>query len=403
MVVLKSNNRWFCVLTGVAVLAIAGCSAKGPEEMGMAFPPPAVSVFTVNPQDLPVSQEYVGQTAGSREVEIRARVSGILERRFYQEGSAIKAGAPLFLIDPKPYASKVVAAEAQLARAQARSDQTRHELERIKSLVESKVASQKEFDDATANVALAQAEIKASQAALTEARLNLGYTRVNTPIEGIVGQAQMVEGALVSANSSLLTTLVQIDPLFVHFSVSENEWLTQKQDLDSGSLRVPADSAMEVRVKLANGQILERVGQINFRDVRIDNKTGTVAMRATLPNADGALKIGQFVNVIVSGAVRPGAITVPQGAVLEGPQGKYVYVIEKDDKGMQIAQSRPVDVGGWTTVGGNHAQQWIIRKGLVAGEQVILDNLIKLRPGAPVQIAAPVADQAKTVAQPNIQ
>ncbi|MEZ5581622.1 MAG: efflux RND transporter periplasmic adaptor subunit [Candidatus Competibacteraceae bacterium] len=371
-----------CILAGTS-----GCRSQAQESSAEQAPPPtAVTVYTVKTQDVPVSQVYVGYTAGSREVEIRARVSGILERRLYQEGAAVAAGAPLFLIDPKPYAAKVAAAEAEVARAQARREQAEREVQRLRPLIADKTASRKQYDDANSDVAFARAELQAAQAALTEARLNLEYTHLSAPIAGITGQAQMVEGALVSAGDSLLTTLVQIDPMYVHFSLSENDWLTQQQEVAAGTLKQPINADLEVRVRLANGQLLERVGRIDFQAAEIDTTTGTVAMRATLPNADQALKAGQFVRVIVSGAVRPNAVAVPQRAVLEGPQGKYVYVAEGSG-GDTTAQQRPVEAGEWLSLDATpDAQRWLIRSGLKAGERVILDNLIKLYPGAPVQL-----------------
>jgi membrane fusion protein (multidrug efflux system) len=394
-------SRWLTAPAIIITIAgLAGCYSDAQEPAPGAMPPPAVSVYTVEPKDLPVSQEYVGYTAGSREVEIRARVSGILEQRLYQEGAVVEAGAPLFAIDPKPYEAKVAAAEAEVARAKARRDQTAREEERLQPLAKMKAASRKEYDDAISDAAFARADLQAVQAALLDTQLNLGYTRVNAPIAGITGQAQMVEGALVAAGESLLTTLVQTDPIYVHFSVSENDWLAQQQDVAAGELTMPVDAEAEIQVKLANGQLLDRVGHITFRDAHIDAATGSVAMRADLPNADGMLKAGQFVRVVVNGAVRPDAISVPQRAVLEGPQGKFVYVVAKDDNGMNVAQARPVEAGEWITRGaGADAEQWVIRTGLAAGDQVILDNLIKIRPGAPVQPAAATASAADTVAQ----
>jgi membrane fusion protein (multidrug efflux system) len=371
----------------VALTGVGGCRGHAQEPSAeQTPPPPTVAVYTVTAQDLPINQEYVGYTAGSRAVEIRARVSGILEQRLYREGTKVAAGAPLFLIDPKPYAAKAAAAEAEVARAQARREQTEREMERLRPLVQNKTASRKDYDDARSAVAFARAELQAAQAALTDARLNLEYTRLTAPIAGITGEARMVEGALVSAGDSLLTTLVQIDPIYVHFSISENEWLTQQREVAAGTLKRPADADLQVRVRLADGQMLERVGRIDFQAAEIDTATGTVAMRATLPNADNVLKAGQFVRVIVSGAVRPNAVAVPQRAVLEGPEGKFVYVVDGGD-GNAVAQQRSVEAGEWLTLDATEdAQRWLIRRGLQAGERVILDNLIKLYPGAPVQL-----------------
>ncbi|MFN4291091.1 MAG: efflux RND transporter periplasmic adaptor subunit [Permianibacter sp.] len=374
------------------LLAIAGCSGNAQEGGGMVFPPPEVTVVAVNGQDLPVAREYVGQTKGSREVEIRARVGGIIEQRLYEEGAVVKAGQVLFQLDAKPFEAQVAAADAELARAKAQAAQAERELNRLKPLAAEQATSRKELDDAQSSFDLAQAAVKAAEARLREARIQLGYTKVTAPISGVTGLAQKFEGALVAAGSDQLTTLTQTDPMDVHFSVSENEWLQRQSELANGSLQVPSETELSVQVRLADGRVLDRIGKVNFNDARIDPETGTVAMRARLPNSDGALKSGQFVRVIVNGAVRPNAITVPQKAVLEGPNGKFVYVVGRGEGGAAVAEFRPVEVGEW--IGNGQQREWVIRKGLGNGDQVIVDNLIKIRPGAPVQVAAPAAATA---------
>jgi membrane fusion protein, multidrug efflux system len=382
------------------LIALAGCSGNAEEAGHMAFPPPQVSVVAVNGQNLPVAREYVGQTKGSREVEIRARVGGIIEERSYEEGAFVKAGQVLFQLDAKPFEAQAAAADAELARAKAQAAQAERELNRLKPLAAENATSRKELDDAQSAYDLAQAAVKAADARLREARIQLGYTKVIAPISGVSGLAQKFEGALVGAGSDMLTTLTQTDPMDVHFSVSENEWLARQTELADGSLQAPTETELSVQVKLADGRVLDRVGKVNFNDARIDTETGTVAMRARLPNRDSVLKSGQFVRVIVNGAVRPNAIVVPQKAVLEGPNGKFVYVIGKGEGGAAIAEFRPVQVGEWTGAGNDRS--WVIRSGLHDGDQVILDNLIKVRPGAPVQIAAPAtADAAAPAVQPK--
>lgn len=376
------------VLAGMPLLvALAGCSGNAQEGGAMAFPAPQVSVVAVNGQDLAIAPEYVGQTKGSREVEIRARVGGIIEQRVYEEGSVVKAGQILFQLDAKPYEAQAAAADAELARAQAQAAQAERELNRLKPLAAEQATSRKELDDAQSAYDLAQAAVKSAEARLREARIQLSYTKVVAPISGVTGLAQKFEGALVAAGSDMLTTLTQTDPMDVYFSVSENEWLARQTELANGSVQAPRETDLSVQVKLADGRVLDRVGKVNFNDARIDTETGTVAMRARLPNSDGLLKSGQFVRVIVNGAVRPHAITVPQKAVLEGPSGKFVYVIGKGENNAEIAEFRPVEVGEWTGAGAQ--RQWVIRKGLHDGDRVILDNLVKIRPGAPVQVAAP--------------
>lgn len=386
------NRLPFAVAGLPLLIALAACSGNAQEGGGMAFPAPEVSVVAVTSQDLPVAREYVGQTKGSREVEIRARVGGIIEQRLYEEGSVVKAGQVLFQLDAQPFEAQLAAADAELARARAQAAQAERELQRLKPLAAEMATSRKEFDDAQSEHDLAQAALKVAEARLREARIQLGYTKVTAPISGVTGLAQKFEGALVAAGSDQLTTLTQTDPMDVYFSVSENEWLARQTELASGSVRAPRETELSVQLKLADGRVLERVGQVNFNDARIDTETGTVAMRARLPNSDGLLKSGQFVRVIVNGAVRPNAITVPQKAVLEGPNGKFVYVIAKAQSGAVVAEVRPIEVGEWT--GSGQQRNWVIRKGLHDGDQVILDNLVKIRPGAPVQIAAPAAATA---------
>ena len=300
----------------------------------------------------------------------------------------------LFQLDPKSYAAQLAAAEAVLARTRAQRNQAEREWNRIKPLVERNTLSRKALDDAQSAFELAEADVKAATAAVREARLQLDYTRVTAPIAGVAGLAEKVEGAVVKASEERLTTLTVTDPMDVYFSVSENELLAQQTEAADGSLRTPTENTLQVKLRLADGRVLDRTGHINFRDARIDTSTGTQNLRARLANADGLLKSGQFVRVLVSGAVRPGAITVPQKAVLEGPQGKFVYVVGKDKDGATIAALRPVEVGEW--VNHNNERAWVIRKGLDNGDQVIVDNLIKVRPGAPVQIAAPADADAKS-------
>jgi len=368
-------------------LALSACNGGTEPGAGMAFPPPQVSVVTITPQDLPVEREYIGQTKGSREVEVRPRVGGIIEQRLYEEGTQVAAGAALFQLDPKSYEAQLAAAEAVLARTNAQRSQAEREWDRIKPLAADKVISRKALDDAQSAFELAEADVKAAAAAVREARLQLDYTHVTAPIAGVAGLAEKVEGAVVEAAEDRLTTLTVTNPMDVYFSVSENELLEQQTAAADGSLLTPAENTLQVKVRLSDGRVLDRTGHINFSDARIDTTTGTLNMRARLENADGQLKSGQFVRVIVTGAVHPNAITVPQKAILEGPQGKFVYIVSTGKDGATVAAIRPIEVGDWANR--NAERVWIIRAGLNAGDQVILDNLVKVRPDAPVQIAEP--------------
>ncbi len=379
----------FAPLIAIALLAACG---KGQEGQGFhGFPPAEVTTLTLAPRMIPVTYEYVGQTTGSKEVEVRARVTGILQRKLFEEGAPVKAGQVLFVIDPSQLAMQTAALEAELTRAQAQQAQAERELARLKPLAERRAVGQKEADDAASNTDLAAAAVKAAQARLAEVKLNLGYSRVTAPISGLSSRAPKSEGSLVGANETLLTTISQVDPMWIPFSIAENEQLALNHAVKAGRLTLPKNQAFDVAVTLADGSTLDRKGRINFADTRINPATGTFEVRAEVPNADNALKPGQFVRVKLAGAVRNNALAVPQVAVLDGPQGKFVYVTDRDKDGKDVAAVRPVTLGNWADVGGTNL--WIVETGLKAGDQVIVDGVAKLRPGGLIKLggAAPGA------------
>ena len=366
---------------------VAGCSPSGGHEKGGkggGMPPAEVNAVVVAPQSLPVVFEYTGQTAGSREVEVRARVTGILLKRNFEEGTPVKKGHSMFSIDPAPYETALARAEADVAAAEARLEQARRNAARFKPLYAEKAVSQREYDDAVSAEAIGGADFKAARARLAEARLNLGYTRVEAPVSGISGRAQRSEGSLISGPEALLTTVTQVDPIWVNFGIPDNEQSRLLKEAGAGRLILPENGNVEVALQLADGTLYPHTGRLNFSDVRISPGTGTREARAELPNPDGALHPGQFVRVVLKGATVPNAVTVPQRAVLESPQGgKFVYVV--DEKG--TAQPRPVQAGEWS--GG----AWIITSGLNAGDKVIVDGVMKLGPGAPVKVAEKPAEK----------
>ena len=377
-------------LAGALALAglLTACGQGQPGGGHGGFPPAPVSAVAVQPRTLPVSWEYVGQTTGSKDVEVRARVTGILEAKLYVEGSAVKAGQPLFTIDPKPLEAQAAAARAEVARAEAQLAQAEREAARLKPLAERRAVGQKEADDAMSAADLARASLKAAQAKLAEVELNLGYTRVTAPVAGLSSRAMKSEGSLVTANETLLTVISQVDPIWVPFNVSENERLAIEASVAAGRLVLPKDNGYEVTVKLADGTVFPRPGRITFADTRVNPATGSYEMRAELPNRDLALKPGQFVRVQLRGAVRRDAIAVPQAAVLDGPQGKFVYVPGKDKDGRDVALPRPVTVGPWVEADG--ANLWIVETGLAAGDRVIVDGMARLlAPGSPIVLGPP--------------
>jgi len=367
-----------------AVAAAGALSGCGPEAShaqgapGAGGPPPAaVAVMTLAASNLALNYEYVGQTAGSRDVEVRARVAGILLKRNFTEGGAVKKGQSLYSLDPAPFQAALNRADADVTAAEARVAQSARTLARLKPLWEARAVSQREYDDAASADQVARADLKGAQARRAEAALNVLYTRVEAPLSGAAGRSQVSEGTLVSGPGTLLTTLTQTDPIKVRFGIADTDQMKWRSEVASGQLKLPAHEAFTVEVKLADGSVYPRKGKLLFSDTRVSGNTGTVEAEAEVPNPDGVLKPGQFVRVRLTGATRPAAMLVPTRAVLEGPQGKFVYSVA-DNKAMP----KPVQVGDQI------GDQWIINQGLQPGDQVIVDGMARIFfPGAPVQVA----------------
>jgi membrane fusion protein (multidrug efflux system) len=312
----------------------------------------------------------------------------------------VKAGETLFLIDPKPLQAQAAAAEADVARARALVAQADREVAQLKPLAERKAVGQKEADDAVSNAELARAGLKAAEAKLAEVNLNLGYTKVTSPITGLSSRANKSEGSLVTANDTLLTMVWQVDPIWVPFNVSENEQLLLNRAVAEGRLLLPKNNAYDVTVRLSDGSTFPRKGRINFSDTRVNPSTGTYEMRAEIANGDGQLKPGQFVRVALKGAVRQNALAVPQVAVLDGTQGKFVYVPGKNKEGKDVAEVRPVTLGAWVEADGTNL--WIVESGLKPGETVIVDGIAKLQPGGAIMLGAPPGAPGAAGAAPGV-
>jgi membrane fusion protein (multidrug efflux system) len=398
------------LVCGLIMLQLGACSkseTQTPAE-GTQMPPQPVQVLELQPRDLPVSFEYVGRLEASREIEIRPRITGLIEERLFDEGGQVIAGQALFRLDAAPFVARKQVAEAALAEARARLAQTEREAKRLTPLARDQAVSQRDLDDALSNRDLARAAVGVSEAELLQAQLELGYTHVDAPIAGRTGRALQVEGSLVSPTSGPLVFLAQIDPLYVSFSVSENERLTIDQQLADGSLKMPPPDQTRVTVRMADGSNYPLTGQVDFTDYRSDTQTGAFAMRATLPNPDAQLNPGQFVRVRVEGGLLPNALAVPQRAVQEDAKGKFVYVVGKNEQGGSIALSKPVEVGRWTeqTTAVGTERLWVIRSGLAAGDQVVIDGTARIfYPGMPIdpqtdpQTSNPSA--AETAAKPQ--
>jgi membrane fusion protein, multidrug efflux system len=377
-------------LVSLLWLMLAGCGG-GNAQTGPGGPPPApVSIETVRSANVPVVFEYVGQVVGARDAEVRARVAGILVKRNFVEGGAVKKGQSLYSLDAAPFQAALARADADVAAAEARVAQAARTLARLKPLAEAKAVSQREADDALSAEQIARADLLGAKARRSEAALNLAYTRVESPIAGIAGRSQVSEGSLVPGAQVLLTTVTQSDPMKLRFGIADTDQQRWKTEAAAGQLQLPLRGAFEVEVKLADGSTLARRGKLVFGDTRVSGNTGTVEAEAEIANPDGALKPGQFVRVRLLGALRPNAVKVPARAVLEGPQGKFVYLAAEGK-----ALPRPV------TVGEQLADGWVISQGLANGDALIVDGMARIFfPGAPIQAGAASAPPAAAPAAP---
>lgn len=374
----------------LAILLSVGPTLALAQTPPAARPATAVTVVEIKPENTPATFEFTGKTASSRQVEINARVEGYLDKIAYTEGSLVKTGQLLFQLDPKPFQAALDNAKAVLAQQEALLTRARQTLARVKPLAKQNAVSQQDLDNATAGVLTSEAQVQAAKAQVETAQLNLGYTTIKSPLNGLSSSANFREGSLItpSGSSGLLTTIVQIDPMWVNFGVGENEVLKIRAQEAAGQLKGPGIGKAEVELILADGTAYPQKGRITFVDPVINAQTGTYNVRAVVPNPDNQLSPGQFVRVQIKGAVRPNAIMVPQIAVMQGPSGKFVFVVGPDN----TAQPKPVQVGDW------YGDQWIVNSGLQAGDRVVVDGAVRLQPGAPVQIrpaAAPAPEPAK--------
>ena len=363
----------------LAVLAAFTCSSALASPAAATPPPAQVLVEQTKLEDLAFYLEYPGRTAGYREVQVRAQVSGILQQRSYQEGSQVKQGQVLFSIDPRTYQAALARAKGALAQEQARYRQTERDLRRIRELQKKGFASESELDNAISNFEQSKANIEAAKAEVQSKQIDLDYTTVEAPISGITSKEAVSEGSLIVANdpnSSLLTQITQLDPIYVNYAYADREAARLREDVQNGVVRLPEDNQLTAEIIFGDGSLYAQKGKVDFTDSLIDKGTGTVSARAIVPNTEQTLLPGQFVRIRISGMVRPNSITVPEKALAQSPAGNFVYVV--DEQG--LAQPRPVDTDMI------NKGRWVIRSGLKEGERVIVDGLIRVRPKQPVQV-----------------
>lgn len=364
----------------LAALVLAACGNKDAgAPAGGGMPPAQVGVITVAPQAVGLAVELPGRLEAARIAQVRARAAGIVQKRLFREGGDVKAGQPLFQIDPAPYRATLESAQAALARSQANLAQATAQAERFKPLVEANAISKQDFVNAQAAQKIAEADVAAARAAVRTAQINLGYASVTAPISGRIGRALVTEGALVGAGEATQLALIQqIDPMFVNFTQSTGEVLRMRRALASGQLQRAGNSgeAVAVRIVLDDGTEYAKPGRLLFTELSVDPTSGQVTLRAEVPNPDGFLLPGMYVRVRLVQAQLPSAILVPQQAVQRSNQGDTVMVVGADSK----PQPRPVKIG---SAQNGH---WVVLDGLKAGEQVIVDGFQKMMvPGAPVK------------------
>ena len=362
-----------------AALLVAGCGDKSSAQM--TPPPPEVVVTSVSRGEVPIELTYSGRTAGSREVEVRPRVSGILLERRYEEGARVREGEVLFRIDPEPFRAAVAQARAELAVAVAQRDEARRNRDRLVPLFEKSAVSQRERDAAVSAYEIGEANVAAARARLRSAELDLGYTDVRAPIAGLASREERSEGSLLTEGeeSSLLTRIVQTDPLYVEFAIAEDEAMLLRGALTSN--RPPT-----VRLTLDNGGEHATPGTLTFIDNAVDKTSGTVRARAVLPKPGIALLPGQFVSVHVSGVSLMAAVSLPRRAVMTSTNGSFVWVVGKG----QVVELRPV------VLGRQFGEHTIIEEGLTGGERVIVEGVLKVQPGATVKIVNPAKPGVRT-------
>ena len=355
----------------------APAQTKGPGGPGKGPGGPVTAkIMQVSPQRVPIVLEAVGQTEGSKQVEVRSRVTGILQKRVYTEGDLVREGAVLFQIDREPFEIALAQAKAQLAQERARNEQATREAGRLKDLAAQRAISQKEFDDASSGLKLSNATLQVAEANVKQAELNLSYTRVTAPVSGVSGRAVRSEGSLITAGTdSLLTTVNQIQPIWVRFSLSATDLAKVP------GARLGRGGAAEVELRLADGSVYPSKGRINFAASQVDARLGTQELRAEFANPAQRLLPGDFVRVRVIAGYRDKVFLVPQTAVLQNERGHFLFALDAEGK----AAIRPVRTGEWV------GSDWTILEGLADGDRIVADNLLRVQPGAVIKPFDPAA------------
>lgn len=377
-------------IVGLALVTFCGCGQSGSPAPKMGgFPTPEVGVVTVRAQALPMVTEFPGRVDAVRTAQVRARATGILLKRAFDEGADVKAGDILFQIDPAPLQANLDSVSANLAKAEATLGQAKSREARFKSLVEVNAVSRQEYDDTASAVKLAEAEIAAAKAAVATAKLNLGYATVTAPIDGRIGEAKVTEGSLVSqVEATQLAVIQQLDPIYVDFPQSSTELLRLKKSLDSGKLQSVDPLETKVTLILEDGSTYAATGKLLFSDVTVDPSTGMVTMRSEFPNPDHVLLPGMFARVQLQQAINNDAITVLQRGVALGANGGATAMVATPDSKVELRNLK---------LGNAVGDKWVVIEGLKVGDKVIVEGLQKVRPGGDVKTVPfdPTANSAE--------
>jgi membrane fusion protein (multidrug efflux system) len=373
---LSKRRFWNFVGLVIAFFVLTFFPSCKKESKPLAAGPVEVSVITIEPRDTPVTFEFVAQTQSSQLVNIYSRVSGFLDKRVYKEGAVVKEGQVLFLMDKKPFQVQVDGYAAALARQKASSETARMNLERTKPLAEKKALSQKDLDDAVGRYESAAAAVEEAKAQLEAAKLNLSYCTITSPVTGVTSSAMQQDGTYINAPNSQLTTVAVLSPIWVNFSLSENDMARYREQKSKKLLIETSGANHEVDVILVDGSLFPYSGKITFAEPSYNSQTGTFLVRASIKNPEGTLRPNQYVRARVKDFIRPKAILVPQRAVQQGAKGHFVWLITKEG----TADLRPVVVGEW------QGNDWFISEGLSAGDQVVVDGGLTLHAGVPVKV-----------------
>lgn len=369
-------SKWrsgMVLLSGV--LLLSGCDGcKKPQSAALT---PEVAVVTIEPRRLVLTTELPGRTAAYRVADITPRVSGLILKRFFREGSNVNAGELLYQIDPAPFEAALETVQASLARAEANVTALQLRVNRFKELLPDRAVSQQEYDDALSAVNQAKAEVESLKAQIKTARISLGYTRITAPISGRIGRSSVTEGAVVSAYQPVaLATIQQLDPVYVDVPQSTGDLLRLRNLMKGGGLSQNGAGQRKVELILDDGTTYQQGGVLQFRDVTVDPTTGSVILRIVFPNPRGVLLPGMFVRAVVEEGINQRALLVPQQAVSRDPKGNsLVFIVDKDN----IVQQRML------TVDRAIDDTWLVLSGIAPGEYVIVEGMQKVRPGAKVK------------------